>query len=115
MVGYGIPERTTLPALKSKAKVNIFKVLKEAVGKDLTQFCVPVYFNEPLSMLQKVAERFKTEHLLQEASKHADDPVMRMAIVSAFMISMYSGIENRITKPFNPTLGETFEMMGDGW
>ena len=38
-----------------------------------------------------------------------------MAIVSAFMISMYSGIENRITKPFNPTLGETFEMMGDGW
>ena len=49
--GYDMPERTTLPALKSKVKVNVFKVLKDAIGSDLMNFCVPVYFNEPLSML----------------------------------------------------------------
>jgi hypothetical protein len=35
---------------------SVWKVLKDAVGKDLARFCVPVYFNEPLSMVQKVAE-----------------------------------------------------------
>lgn len=44
--------RTILPALKPPdQKVSIWKVIKDAVGKDLTRFCVPVYFNEPISML----------------------------------------------------------------
>jgi hypothetical protein len=35
---------------------SVWKVLKDAVGKDLSKFCVPVYYNEPISMVQKVAE-----------------------------------------------------------
>lgn len=40
---------------------------------------------------------------------------MRMAYVAAFSVAQYCGTENRTTKPFNPILGETFEMKGDGW
>jgi hypothetical protein len=36
-------------------------VIKDAVGKDLSRFCVPVYFNEPISMLQKVSEAMEYE------------------------------------------------------
>jgi len=49
--------RETLPSLRPPdAKVSVWKVIKDAIGKDLTKFCVPVYFNEPISMLQKVSE-----------------------------------------------------------
>jgi hypothetical protein len=54
-----IPWRDTLPAFKPKTTMNIFKILKDCIGKDLSKFCVPVYFNEPISMLQKVAEMFE--------------------------------------------------------
>jgi oxysterol-binding protein 1 len=49
--------RMTLPHLKDPGnKPSVFKILKDAVGKDLSRFCVPVYFNEPVSMVQKVSE-----------------------------------------------------------
>lgn len=49
--------RTQLPYKKDpKDKPSVWTVLKDAVGKDLSRFCVPVYFNEPISMVQKVAE-----------------------------------------------------------
>ena len=40
---------------------------------------------------------------------------MRMAYVGAFAVSMYAGTEHRVSKPFNPILGETYEMIGEGW
>lgn len=51
-----------LPALKPPdQKISVWKVIKDAVGKDLSRFCVPVYFNEPISMLQKVSEIMEYE------------------------------------------------------
>lgn len=47
-------ERKTLPVPKPKVSKNVFKILKDCIGKDLSKFSVPVYFNEPLSMLQKM-------------------------------------------------------------
>lgn len=48
------PWRTTLPYLRPpKLKFSIWSIIKNAIGKDLTKFSVPVYFNEPISMLQK--------------------------------------------------------------
>lgn len=37
---YSVSEekRTRLPALKPKASINIFKILKDSIGKDLTKF-----------------------------------------------------------------------------
>mgnify|MGYP000179805620 CR=1 FL=1 len=31
-------KRSTLPALKPKASINIFKILKDSIGKDLSKF-----------------------------------------------------------------------------
>lgn len=45
-------ERVTLPYLRPpNMKVSMWALLKEFVGKDLTRISMPVYFNEPLSML----------------------------------------------------------------
>jgi len=92
--------------------VNFFKILKDAIGKDITRFCVPVYFNEPLSMLQKMAESLGNQHLLQEAGREPSS-IRRMALVAAYCIGTYAGTEHRISKPFNPILGETYELFGD--
>ena len=56
---YDYPKRTSLPTKKSDFGFNLWKVFKNAVGKDLSHFGVPVYFNEPLSSLQKFCEPFQ--------------------------------------------------------
>jgi len=69
---------------------------------------IPVEFNEPLGMLQKSSEMFEYEDLLRQANREKD-PVLRIVLVAAFNIAQYTSTENRIAKPFNPLLGETFE------
>lgn len=62
--------RTCLPYMKDPTdRPSVWKVLKDAVGKDLSRFCVPVYFNEPISMVQKVAEIMEYQATLIEADK----------------------------------------------
>lgn len=107
-------KRTTLPALKPKASINIFKILKDSIGKDLTKFCVPVYFNEPLSMLQKVGEIMQNEEVISGAAEQTDS-LLRLVYVTGFCISQYGGTQFRCSKPFNPILGETFEMKSKNW
>jgi hypothetical protein len=65
---YQPPQRPGLPALKQITNISVWKILKDMIGKDMTKFCVPVYFNEPITMLQKVAEAFDCENLLQLAA-----------------------------------------------
>ncbi len=61
--------REQLPVLRDpKKKFSIWSIIKDAIGKDLTKFTVPVFFNEPLSMLQKVTEALEYEDLLVKAS-----------------------------------------------
>lgn len=58
-------------------------MIKDAIGKDLSRFCVPVYFNEPISMLQKVSEIMEYESLLVKASDE-EDSLKRLLYVSVF-------------------------------
>jgi len=44
--------RTTLPAFKAQGDFSLLKGMKGGIGKDLSKFSVPLYLNEPLSMLQ---------------------------------------------------------------
>lgn len=81
------------------------------VGKDLTRVCLPVYFNEPLSALQKSAEDLEYSELLDEASAFPPGSLERLVRVAAFAISPYSSTIGRTTKPFNPLLGETYELV----
>ena len=48
-------------------------------------------------------------HLLLKADLD-EDPVMRIIYVALFNLAQYSCTENRLSKPFNPLLGETFEL-----
>ena len=46
------PDRDVLPALRDpNDRPGLWKILKSAIGKDITKFSVPVYINEPLSMI----------------------------------------------------------------
>jgi hypothetical protein len=83
-------------------------VLKGSIGKDLTRISFPVFFNEPTSMLQRMAEDMEFTECLDVAAQQTD-PHKRIAFVAAFAMSNYSSTIGRIAKPFNPMLSETFE------
>ena len=41
------------------------------------------------------------------------DPLKRLAIVATYVITNLTCLERNVTKPFNPLLGETFELVTD--
>ena len=59
---------------------NIWSVLKNCIGKELSKITMPVVFNEPLSFLQRMAEYMEYSYLLRLASQQ-QDPVTRMQYV----------------------------------
>ncbi|KAF8519178.1 Oxysterol-binding protein-domain-containing protein [Gautieria morchelliformis] len=91
-----------------RPSTSLWQVLKGSIGKDLTKISFPVYFNEPTSMLQRMAEDMEFSECL-DAAVAERDPHRRIAYVAAFAMSNYSSTIGRIAKPFNPMLGETFE------
>jgi hypothetical protein len=106
--------RNSLPVRRNPdQKLNIWKVIKDSIGSELSKIAVPVYFNEPLSFLQRFTEELTYSHLLREAAR-TQDPALRLAYVSSFAISTYSTTLSRTMKPFNPLLGETFELEYEG-
>lgn len=108
-LGYEEGHRSRLKLdVDNRPKVSLWGVLKSMVGKDVTKMTLPVSFNEPSSMLQRLAEDIEYSDLLQNASRFSDS-TLRMLYVAAFSVSPYSSTIGRIAKPFNPLLGETFE------
>ncbi|KAH9772891.1 Oxysterol-binding protein-related protein 1D [Citrus sinensis] len=107
-----VKRRDTLPEPKEKEKpVGLWSIIKDNIGKDLSGVCLPVYFNEPLSSLQKCFEDLEYSYLVDQASawgKQGND-LMRILNVAAFAVSGYASTEGRQCKPFNPLLGETYE------
>lgn len=69
---------------------------------------LPVSFNEPTSLLQRVAEDMEYADLLDIAADRTDS-AERMVYVAAFAASEYASTIGRVAKPFNPLLGETYE------
>ncbi|GAA5910494.1 OSBP family protein [Sporobolomyces salmoneus] len=103
--------RTTLPITNdNRPSVSLWAILKGSIGKDLTKISFPVYFNEPTSMLQRMAEDIEFTECLDAAAADRDSS-KRIAYVAAFAMSNYSSTIGRIAKPFNPLLGESFEMV----
>lgn len=105
-----VPEKPNYP-------LNLWSIMKNCIGKDLSKIPMPVNFNEPLSMLQRLTEDYEYADLLDKAAE-CDDPCEQLAYVAAFTISSYSTSSNRTGKPFNPLLGETYEcdrMEDLGW
>ena len=92
---------------------SLISFLRKNVGKDLATIAMPVSANEPLSLLQRGAEMFEYTSLLDSAAR-AKSSTDRIAFIAAFAISGLSNSrvrERAIRKPFNPMLGETYELV----
>lgn len=105
--GKGRCRRSRIPD-KPHHPLNLWFFMKNCIGKDLSKIPMPINFNEPISMLQRLTEDYEYSELLDKAAT-LTDPCEQLAYVAAFAISSYSTTSNRIGKPFNPLLGETFE------
>ncbi|TYK26458.1 oxysterol-binding protein-related protein 1C [Cucumis melo var. makuwa] len=107
-----VKRRKKLPDPVEKEKgVSLWSMIKDNIGKDLTKICLPVFFNEPLSSLQKCFEDLEYSYLIDRAYEwgRRGDNLMRILNVAAFAVSGYASTEGRSCKPFNPLLGETYE------
>ncbi|XP_051937611.1 oxysterol-binding protein-related protein 6 isoform X2 [Hippocampus zosterae] len=102
--------RTCLPApCPDTGNINLWNILRNNIGKDLSKVSMPVELNEPLNTLQRMCEELEYSELLDKAAE-TEDPFERMVLVAAFAVSGYSSTYYRAgSKPFNPLLGETYE------
>lgn len=96
------------------APPSLVSFMRKNVGKDLSTIAMPVTANEPISALQRFAEALEYSTLLDDAANNASSSTERLIYVTAFAVSNLSSIrvkERAIRKPFNPMLGETFELV----
>ncbi|KAK3545931.1 hypothetical protein QTP70_016970 [Hemibagrus guttatus] len=103
--------RMSLPApMFSRNDVSIWSILKKCIGMELSKIAMPVIFNEPLSFLQRLTEYMEHTYLIQQANASTDS-IQRMKCVAAFAVSAVASQWERTGKPFNPLLGETYELI----
>ncbi|XP_015592742.1 oxysterol-binding protein 1 isoform X2 [Cephus cinctus] len=96
-----VPDKPNYP-------LNLWSIMKNCIGKELSKIPMPVNFSEPLSMLQRLTEDYEYAEILDRAAE-CTDSLEQMAYVAAFTVSSYSTTSSRTGKPFNPLLGETYE------
>ena len=115
-----VSRRSIIPPAKGQPP-SLFAFLRKNVGKDLSTIAMPVTANEPLSLLQKTAEPLEYARLLTNAANLSDSgndpktaPAHRLLLVTAFAVSSLAANrarERAVRKPFNPMLGETYELV----
>uniref|UniRef100_A0A7M6DRP8 Oxysterol-binding protein n=1 Tax=Clytia hemisphaerica TaxID=252671 RepID=A0A7M6DRP8_9CNID len=77
--------------------------------KELSKIPMPVNFSEPLSMTQRLTEELEYSELLDKAAT-CQTSIEQICYIAAFSISCYASTAIRTGKPFNPLLGETYEL-----
>lgn len=95
--------------------VPIWKVIKSLVGQDLTRVSMPVILNEPQSALSVTVESYCALYPYLEQAAACDDPVRRLMLVAVVHIALINGTRVRKRKPFNPMLGESYEMVTENF
>lgn len=107
-------QRESFPCKRDpNARINVWELLKNSVGKDISRIAMPVYLNDPVSMLQKIAELLEFADFLRLANE-CTDPHLRLVYIAAFFFAVNPYTIPRLKKPFNPILGETFEFSQGG-
>ena len=107
--------RTKLPVPQpEKVNLNLWSYLKQCIGRELSKITMPVHWNEPLSLLQRITEYMNYSHLLMSAPA-LDAPLARLQQVATFAVSALASNNMRMGKPFNPLLGETYQLEQDGF
>ena len=87
-------------------------LIKTVIGKDLSKYSLPVFLNEPTTILQKCAEGMMFADYLIDAAEEPD-VCKRMALVATFIAATQWVALNRTSKPFISLLGETYELITD--
>lgn len=108
-----VKRRLTVPPSKGQPP-SLIGFLRKNVGKDLSTIAMPVTANEPTSLLQRLAEQMEYSELLDAAATAPSESGERLVNMAAFAISSFSNArvkDRAIRKPFNPMLGETFELV----
>ncbi|XP_030529049.1 oxysterol-binding protein-related protein 3A-like [Rhodamnia argentea] len=102
-------EEATKGRWKQEDRDSYWKMMQKYIGSDITSMVtLPVLIFEPMTMLQRMAEIMEYSHLLDRADE-CEDPYVRLVYVVSWFISIYYPFQ-RPWKPFNPILGETYEM-----
>ncbi|XP_023194897.1 oxysterol-binding protein-related protein 1-like isoform X1 [Xiphophorus maculatus] len=105
--------RASLPApMFSRNDFSIWSILRNCIGMELSKITMPVIFNEPLSFLQRLTEYMEHTYLIHQANSSSES-IERMKCVAAFAVSAVASQWERTGKPFNPLLGETYELVRD--
>ncbi|XP_052581390.1 oxysterol-binding protein-related protein 2 isoform X4 [Peromyscus californicus insignis] len=103
--------RTALPApMFTRSDFSVWSILKKCIGLELSKITMPIAFNEPLSFLQRITEYMEHVYLIHKASNQPQT-LERMQSVAAFAVSAVASQWERTGKPFNPLLGETYELI----
>ena len=108
-----IKRRTTVSP-PTATPPSLIAFFRKNVGKDLSALSMPVSANEPISLLQRISENLEYSSLLDVAAKPDTSGEMRLLYMTSFAISAFASNrvrERAIRKPFNPILGETFELV----
>ncbi|CAG8443415.1 11454_t:CDS:2 [Ambispora leptoticha] len=101
--------RKHLPSPICGDDVSLLSILRKNVGKDLATIAMPISLNEPINVLQRLAEELEYSELLDKAAENVSS-LNRLMYVSAFAVSGYASTQHRAgRKPFNPLHGETYE------
>lgn len=109
-----VARRDDIPKCTSSPP-SLFSHLRKNVGKDLSTISMPVTSNEPLTILQRMAEMFEHSYLLNHAAQESNID-LKMIQVATFAIANLGSLrakERNLRKPFNPILGETFELVDE--
>lgn len=59
------------------SNINLWNILRNNIGKDLSKVSMPVELNEPLNTLQRMCEELEYSELLDKAAE-TEDPFERM-------------------------------------
>lgn len=105
--------RLKLPApMIDRSQISIWSILKQSIGKDLSKITLPAAWCEPLSFLQRVTENFYYSDLVNKASDPniGISPAKRMEYIATYAVTNISSNIDRLSKPFNPLMGETYEL-----
>jgi hypothetical protein len=107
--------RTQLPFFRPDEPVPFSRILKNLIGKDITKVSLPVILNEPVSALQRFGEVMCSVSPLFERASHEQDPSKRLALTVTAFLAGFQSMKFRRRKPFNPMLGETFELVTENF
>lgn len=100
--------RICLPApCPDTTNINLWNILRNNIGKDLSKVSMPVELNEPLNTLQRMCEEMEYSELLDKAAE-TEDPFERMVKTRTGPNQMLTRSEASSEEHSDPTVSDVF-------